>query len=152
MIRPATPGDLDRLAPLLHALWPDGSLAEHTQELAAKLSGNSLSTLPLTNLVAEAPDGRLIGFAEVGLRSHADGCDTTHPVGYLEGWYVDPAFRRQGIGRALLAAAEDWARSHGCREMASDALIENALSQQAHDALGFEVVDRCVHYRKLLQP
>jgi len=35
-------------------------------------------------------------------------------------------------------------------EMASDALIDNELSQRAHEALGYEVVDRCVHYRKRL--
>jgi aminoglycoside 6'-N-acetyltransferase I len=150
MIRPAAPSDLDRLAQLLHALWPDGSVAEHAQELAIKLSGQNPSPLPLTYFVAESPDRQLIGFAEVGLRSHADGCDPAHPAGYLEGWYVDPAFRRQGIGRALLATAEDWARSQGCREMASDALIDNNLSQQVHATLGFEVVDRCVHYRKQL--
>ncbi len=150
MIRPATPSDLDRLAQLCHALWPEGPVAEHAHELVPKLTGQSPSSLPLTLLVAESPGRQVIGFAEVGLRSHADGCDDAHPVGYLEGWYVEPAFRRQGIGRALLAAAEDWARSHGCREMASDALIDNRISQQAHETLGFQVVDRCVHYRKPL--
>jgi aminoglycoside 6'-N-acetyltransferase I len=34
--------------------------------------------------------------------------------------------------------------------MASDALIENEESQRAHEALGFDVVDRCVHFRKRL--
>jgi aminoglycoside 6'-N-acetyltransferase I len=32
--------------------------------------------------------------------------------------------------------------------MASDTWIDNELSQSCHEALGFEVVDRCVHYRK----
>jgi hypothetical protein len=50
----------------------------------------------------------------------------------------------------LLAKAEGWARSHRCVEMASDAIIDNELSQRAHEALGYEVVDRCVHYRKRL--
>ena len=47
-------------------------------------------------------------------------------------------------------AAEEWARGHGCLEMASDALIDNDPSLKAHEALGFEVVDRCVHFRKSL--
>jgi aminoglycoside 6'-N-acetyltransferase I len=34
--------------------------------------------------------------------------------------------------------------------MASDALIDNIPSQRAHEALGYQVVDRCVHFRKLL--
>ena len=49
-----------------------------------------------------------------------------------------------------MRAAEDWSRERGCLEMASDALIENEESQRAHEALGFDVVDRCVHFRKRL--
>ena len=106
--------------------------------------------MPVINLVAETSDRLLIGFLEAGLRSHADGCDTSRPVGYIEGWYVSEEFRHRGVGSKLLAAAEDWARAHGCREMASDALIENEGSQRAHEALGYVVVDRCVHYRKTI--
>jgi aminoglycoside 6'-N-acetyltransferase I len=52
--------------------------------------------------------------------------------------------------KKLLTKAEDWAREHNSVEIASDALIENQLSQRAHERLGYEVVDRCVHYRKKL--
>ena len=74
----------------------------------------------------------------------------SRPVGYVEGWYVAENHRNRGIGRKLLAAAEDWARSQGCVEIASDTWIENEVSQRVHKALGYEVVDRCVHYRKTL--
>ncbi len=101
-------------------------------------------------LVAERGDRSLAGFVEVDLRSHADGCDPSIPVGYVEGWYVSEQDRRQRIGAQLIAAAEDWARAQGCVEMASDTWIDREISQRAHEALGFEVVDRCVHYRKTL--
>jgi len=42
-----------------------------------------------------------------------------------------------------MRSAEDWARAQGCLEMASDALINNEGSLRAHEALGFEIVDRC---------
>jgi aminoglycoside 6'-N-acetyltransferase I len=71
-------------------------------------------------------------------------------VAFVEGWFVSENYRRKGIGASLLAAAEDWARGHGCVEMASDTWIDHALSQRVHEALKFEVVDRCVHYRKAL--
>jgi GNAT superfamily N-acetyltransferase len=119
-----------------------------TEALDLTTPGDTPGTMPLINLVAETADGTLTGFAEIDLRSHADGCDPARPVGYLEGWFVAEAYRRSGIGRRLLAAAEDWARSHGCIELASDTWIDNELSQSCHEALGFEVVDRCVHYRK----
>lgn len=92
---------------------------------------------------------RLAGFAEVGARDYADGCDTS-PVAYLEGWYVDPDVRRTGVGAALVRAAEAWARGRGYAEFASDALLDNVASQQAHAALGFAEVERSVKYRKAL--
>jgi len=149
-IRLARACDLDQLAPLLEALWPQSSATEHTQELRLLLGGKAASvlTMPITIFVAEASDGVLIGFVEVDLRSHADGCNPAQPVGYVEGWYVAEGHRNRGIGGKLLAKAEDWARGHKCVEMASDALIDNEVSQRAHQALGYEVVDRCVHYRK----
>lgn len=148
-IRSASSSDREAVARQFFALWPGGSLAEHGEEVADILAGKPSGTLPLVVLVAEL-DGAIVGFAEVGLRSHADGCDPSRLVGFLEGWYVDEEHRRRGIGRALLQAAEDWARSKGCREMASDTWLDNEPSQHAHQVLGFEVVDRCVHFRKSL--
>jgi len=101
-------------------------------------------------LVAEDDDGSPAGFIEVGMRSHADGCDTARPVGFVEGWYVREVFRNRGFGGRLLRAAEEWARTQGCREIASDTWIDNEASERVHEALGFEVVDRCVHFRKAL--
>ena len=151
-IRPAQASDFDQLARLCQALWPKSSAEEHAQELRLILGGKAalVLTTPLAIFVAEGSDGILVGFLEVDLRSHADGCNPSQPVGYLEGWYVAESHRHRGIGRKLLAKAEDWARSHSCVEMASDAIIDNELSQRAHEALGYEVVDRCVHYRKRL--
>jgi aminoglycoside 6'-N-acetyltransferase I len=149
-IRQAEPADMDQLALLREALWPKTPAAEHARELQPILAGDTPGKMPLVNFVAETGDGRLLGFAEVDLRSHADGCDPMRPVGYLEGWYVAEEARYSGIGRQLLARAEDWARSQGCVEMASDTWIDNQLSQSCHKALGFEIVDRCIHYRKTL--
>lgn len=150
IVRPAKPTDLSELAAMCNCLWSGGSAEEHARELAPLLAGQPPGSLPAMVLLAEALDGRAIGFVEVGLRSHADGCDPARPVGFIEGWYVTPANRRKKIGTRLIAAAEAWARTQGCREMASDTWIDEHDSQCAHEALGFEVVDRCVHYRKRL--
>ena len=149
-IRVAQPSDKDQLARLCEALWPESKADEHLAHVSPILDRPSLLKMPAMFLVAEAAGGKLIGFLEVGLRSHADGCDDAQAVGYIEGWYVVEAHRRQCVGARLLAAVEDWARGKGCMEMASDALIENQVSQRAHEALGYSVVDRCVHYRKAL--
>jgi aminoglycoside 6'-N-acetyltransferase I len=130
-----------------YALWPQGSTEEFAGEVERILAG-TFSPLPYAIVVAENGDG-LSGFIEVSLRSHVDGCET-HPVGYIEGWYVDESVRGTGVGRALVTAAEAWARAQGCTEMGSDALIDNEGSQRVHAALGYEVVDRCVNFRKSL--
>jgi aminoglycoside 6'-N-acetyltransferase I len=72
---------------------------------------------------------------------------TTSAISKVGMW---PRAIESGIGRKLLRAAEEWARQQGCIEMASDALLENELSQRVHEALGFEEVDRCVRYRRTL--
>lgn len=149
-VRQAQISDQHDLAKMRELLWPDSSIEEHRKEVDAVLRTGRYGTLPMAILVSQDGDGALTGFLEVGLRSHADGCDTAQPVGFVEGWFVHEAFRRQGIGKALMQFAEEWARSHGCQEMASDTWIDDERSQRTHQALGFEVVDRCVHFRKTI--
>jgi len=116
------------------ALWPEGSAADHSADVDRFFGGGSSN--PLAVLVAEDAGTALVGFAEVSIRAYAEDCRTDH-VGFLEGWFVAPGFRRRGIGRALVAAAEDWARSQGCTEFASDTAVENESGALAHRALGF---------------
>jgi aminoglycoside 6'-N-acetyltransferase I len=99
--------------------------------------------------VVDRGDGSLAGFVEAGSRPYAEGCDTS-PVGYVEAWYIDEDVRRRGFGRALLEAAEDWARQQGYSEMASDALLDNETSHRAHKASGYAEVERIVTFRKPL--
>jgi aminoglycoside 6'-N-acetyltransferase I len=149
-IRQARRRDRNELAKMQGLLWPSAPPEKLLKELDDALSHRTIGTLPTVILVSTDEEGALTGFLQAGLRSHADGCDPARPVGFVEGWFVHEKFRNQGIGKALLHSAEEWARAQGCVEMASDALIENEVSQRAHEALGFEVVDRCVHFRKKL--
>jgi aminoglycoside 6'-N-acetyltransferase I len=147
-VRQAQVSDQHELAKMRELLWPESSVEEHRKELEAVLQSGKYGTLPMAILVSQDEGGTLTGFLEVGLRSHADGYDTALPVGFVEGWFVHEAYRKQGIGTALMRSAEGWARRQGCREMASDTWIDDEQSLRSHQALGFEVVDRCVHLRK----
>ena len=130
-------------ARLRAALWPDCPPEEHQQEMEAILQNPEQEAV----FVSAGPQGRLQGFVEVSIKPYAIRCET-QPVGYLEGWYVEPEMRKKGVGKALVVAVEKWARSRGCREMASDTQVENEGSQRAHARLGYAEVERLVHFKK----
>lgn len=142
VVRTAGAHDVPELLRLRAALWPDDDI--DAAGLAAFLAGPDAVVL-----LAEARDGKPAGFVEVGLRSYAEGCASS-PVAYIEGWYVEPEWRRKGVGRLLMTHAEAWTRSRGLTELASDALLENEVSHAAHRAVGFEEVERIVTFRKEL--
>ncbi|MDX1648345.1 MAG: GNAT family N-acetyltransferase [Myxococcota bacterium] len=129
------------------ALWPHAART-HPGEIDAFLAG---AREDAETFVAEAgdPAAEAVGFAEVRVRGHAEGCRSPR-VAYLEGWWVAPARRRSGVGAALLRAVEAWARARGLTELASDAELANPVGQAAHEALGFAEVERQVCYRKPL--
>jgi aminoglycoside 6'-N-acetyltransferase I len=95
--------------------------------------------------------GKLIGFVEVQVRRYANGCQS-QPVPFLEGIWVDPDFRRRGVGALLIRQVEAAVVAHGYGELGSDALLENTSSHAAHRAWGFDETERVVYFRKLLCP
>jgi aminoglycoside 6'-N-acetyltransferase I len=150
-IRPIQGTDRAEWLRLLLGLHPELVEADHVPSIDAYLSNGSIGELiPSAVFVAERQDRRLGGFLELSVRNYAEGCIGDTP--YVESWYVDADLRGTGIGRALMEAAERWARDHGFTEPASDALLDNSLSHAAHRALGFEVIERIVVFRKSLLP
>jgi aminoglycoside 6'-N-acetyltransferase I len=145
-VRRAVVDDVPEWARMRRVLWPqETEPGDHEREIRAYFEDAGAGV----TLVAARPSGGLAGFIEVGLRSVAEGCGSS-PVPYIEGWYVDPDVRRQGLGGALVRAAEAWAREAGFVEMASDVEPGNATSLRAHRALGYEEVGRTVCFRRSL--
>jgi aminoglycoside 6'-N-acetyltransferase I len=144
-VREFQDSDWDEWRRMDKALFPDN---EFEDDLEADMRA-LLARADAAVFIAERSDGSVCGYVEVGGRAYADGCRST-PVGYIEAWYVDPDVRRSGYGRALLAAAETWARGRGYTEMASDARLDNRVSINAHENSGYAEVDRVVQFRKPL--
>ncbi|ALN56513.1 aminoglycoside 6'-N-acetyltransferase [Lysobacter enzymogenes] len=143
-VRAAAPADRAAWATLRAQLWPEQPLAE----LAADLDG-WFEDARLAAFIAEDGEG-VCGFAEASLRSDYVNGTESSPVAFLEGWYVAPSHRGRGVGRALVATVEAWGRERGCRELASDALLDNLDSHRAHAACGFEETERVVYFRRRL--
>lgn len=135
--------DISEWFRLRKLLWDESNDEEHKSEMRDIFEHIETQLV----LVAESSDGKLVGFLEASIRPFVEDCHSDH-VGYLEGWFVEPDYRQNGIGGKLVDAAESWARSNGCVEMASDAEIGNELSLKAHQNLGYEETSRLVHLRK----
>ncbi len=143
-IRGATPEDKPQWIRMRQGLWPDAPLEYLNFDLDELLADEDAAIF-----VASADDGQLVAFIEAGLRGYGEGCETS-PVGYIEAWFVDPHVRGQKLGRELARVAEQWAREKGCTEMASDTWLENDVSIQAHLRMGYQEVERLVHFVKRL--
>jgi len=144
-IEEVNPEHLDAWSRLRAELWPESSIEYHRAELTQLLSNeNAIAYL------ACGQAGDVVGFAEATLRhDYVNGCETS-PVLFLEGIYVLPGHRRQGVARSLCKAVAAWGRAAGCREFGSDALLDNVESHAFHIASGFEETERVVYFRKSL--
>lgn len=145
-IRHVVPSDYLEWLRLRNLLWP-GAPDDHEREIAEFFTKPSPD---LATFVIDCGGTRLGGFLEAQVRNYAEGCSGSR-IGYIEGWYVEPELRRQGLGAQLVRAAEHWARELGLSEMASDCEIDNAVSWRAHIALGYQEVERIICFRKALE-
>lgn len=146
-VRPVERKDAAAWLRMRRALWPESSEGEHGDEIEQFLSGRARE--PLAVLIADDEQGRPVGIVELSIRPCAEGCRTNR-VAFLEGWFVVPEARRQGVGRELVKGAESWARAKGCKEFASDTQPGNAVSTAAHRAIGFLDAGTIQCYRKEL--
>lgn len=98
------------------ALWPDGA-HEHAGEIAAFFNGTAAE--PQAVLVARDRDGAMVGIAELSVRYDVSGLARWR-TGYVEGLYIVPQARGQGLTRKFLTACRKWALDQGCTACASD--------------------------------
>ena len=104
-IRSATGEDAEVIAGLLAELgYPTSAAALPERLRAVEAEGGAV-------FLAVNSDGVALGLASVAAHStiHADT-----PVAYITALVTGAGARGQGIGRAMVAAAEQWAREKGC--------------------------------------
>jgi len=137
-IRPITAADASAIATLSGGLGYETEAGDMAVRLAAVLAAAGHAVFG-----ADAGDGALLGWVHVCARLLL----IDPPSAFVEGLVVAPGERRRGVGRALMAAAEDWARDRGALviRLRSAATREDAHAfyrelgyHQAEPALGFE--------------
>jgi ribosomal protein S18 acetylase RimI-like enzyme len=143
-IRPAAPADLPalgRLGALLvavhHAFDPERFMAPtaDTPRGYAGWLGGQLGRPGVVVLAAEA-DGAVVGYAYGGLED-TDYMALRGPAGALYDLVVDPARRREGIGRMLLEAAIAALLERGAPQIVLSTAERNAAAQRLFAARGF---------------
>jgi ribosomal protein S18 acetylase RimI-like enzyme len=96
-----------------------------------------------TIFVAEAGQGRVVGLLTMSQRWTLWH---TGPCALIEELVVDEGARRQGIGRALIQAALDWAKAQGCSEVELSTEPDNLKAQAFYRRLGFESIALLLEY------
>ena len=120
--------DAAALAPLVGKLWP-----EHTEEALVRILTEYIAS-PEAAVFACREDDRFVGVALCCLRHD----------------YVEESCRLAGNARALVGQCEQWAKSMGCREFASDCELTNKASLAFHLSLGFTEENRIICFKKNL--
>ena len=137
IVRPAGPADGAAWVRCRHRLWPHRTAEELAETVEAFFgAGTALVAAVFVAWEADTP----VGFVELSLRAYVPGARQL-PAPFVEGWYVEPAARGRGVGRALIEAAQQWAHDHGHRQLGSDTALDNVDSLGAHRALGFREVE-----------
>ena len=121
-IAPATAPDRDAVI----ALWRACSLTRDWNDPRDDFD-LAMATATSTILIAR-DDGPITGTIMVGFDGHR---------GWVYYLGVDPALRRSGTGRALMAAAEQWLRDRGAPKMQLMIREGNEVALAFYAALGF---------------
>ncbi|TDC38760.1 GNAT family N-acetyltransferase [Micromonospora sp. 15K316] len=145
-VRPAVPADVPALVelrlanaeahrvldPAVYRIPPRDAVRRHFTAVLADESG------PDGILVAEAPDGRVVGMVEVLRHSDPPEHQILNPEPSAQvHTVVLPDVRGLGVGSALLRAAERWAADRGIRYLSAGIHHRNADAVRFYSRQGF---------------
>jgi GNAT superfamily N-acetyltransferase len=128
-VRPPLPGD----APILAALAGELGYPTDAESLLGRLA--ALHPTDAAVLVSTDPDDLPTGWCHVEMRR-----TLVEPMSALiAGLVIGEGHRSAGIGAALLAAAEAWARARGCQRMVVATRITRERAHRFYAREGYEV-------------
>jgi ribosomal protein S18 acetylase RimI-like enzyme len=106
-----------------------------TEKSYGSFLGKQLDEPNIIILVAER-DGEVLGYTYAGVEGN-DYMSLRGPAGVLYDVVVDPAYRRQGVGRLLLDAALEALKVRGAPRAVLSTADRNAPAQHLFEGAGF---------------
>jgi GNAT superfamily N-acetyltransferase len=148
--RRAMRADMDTMTDLLFLLYDGEGLGLSREELLAenKQLFSDANQIFFFAFEEEKP----IGISHGSLRREYVNGANDGLKGYLEAIFVLPEYRKNGIASELVKITERWAARNGCREMASDCLLENVESYNFHLKIGYKESERNIFFLKVIEP
>ena len=143
-ITPATPGDVPTILALIRELAEYEKLLDRVEATEQRLRETLFGPRPYAEVLIARLDGQPVGYA---LFFHNYSTFLARPGLYLEDVYVRPAFRKRGVGKALLREVARVARARGCGRLEWSVLDWNQPSIDFYLSLGARPMGEWTTYR-----
>lgn len=143
-IRPATIADVPLILDLIRGLAEYERLPHEVVATEAGLRASLFGPVPAAEVVIAEVEGTAAGFA---LFFHNYSTFLGRRGIWLEDLFVQPAFRGQGIGRALLGHLAEVAVARGCGRLEWSVLDWNASAIGFYRSLGAVPMDEWTTFR-----
>lgn len=112
-------------------------LRDYFAELTVRYFHRETTEREVDETLAEFPSTGAALFLILRTGEVPAGCLAVHATGELTRMYVAPQFRRAGGARALLTAAESWARRHGLTRLFLDTRTDLVEARSFYASCGF---------------
>ena len=141
LIRDMTRDDVEAIMPLMIQLGYEVNIAELMRRY------ERLESAADHHLFVAELHGQLAGFCHVFARPALE----KPPEAIVQSLVVDAPERQAGIGRALMATVEDWAKARGFTSVALYSQVEREDAHAFYENLGYERVATSGLLRKSLR-
>ena len=132
-VRLGRPDDETALSRIDRATWSEQSSPAPPPDSGQPFF--TMRTRPEDVLVAER-EGTVLGWAKI---EHPTPFPSTDHVWTITGLAVDPQAQGAGVGRALIEALAEEARSRGARRLTLRVFAPNEVARRLYERCGFEV-------------
>jgi len=150
-VRPATDGDIERVAALCRQALADmapargGAVFVAREARAEPLEDGLAAALadPRQRVWVGTIDDVVVAYAVAGVEK----LRTDELLGVIDDIYVEPEARSVGVGEALMAAALEWLQSERCTGVDARALPGDRATKNFFEASGFSARLLVMHHR-----